>query len=54
MVPVEVGVAEVGGMDGGDVGLHSAVRNHCAHGFPASSSFCYVKCVFILAVVLSA
>lgn len=35
MVPVEVGVAEEGGMDGGAVGLHSAFRNHCAHSFPA-------------------
>lgn len=35
MVPVEVRVAEEGGMDGGDVGLHSAFRNHCTHSFPA-------------------
>lgn len=35
MVPLEVGVAEVRGMDRGDVGMHNAFRKHFAHSFPA-------------------
>lgn len=55
MFPLEVGVTEVRGMDGGDVGMHSAFRKHFAHSFPALLlPCCYVKCVFILAMVVFA
>lgn len=54
MVPLEVGVAEVRGMEGGDVDVHNAFREHFAPSFPARLlPCCYVKCVFILAMVLS-
>lgn len=55
MVPLEVGVAEVRGTNGGDVGVHNAFRKHFAHSFPALLlPCCYVKCVFIPAMVVSA
>lgn len=56
MVPLEAGVAEERRREGGHVGVQNAFRKRFAHSFPARRLLprCYARCIFILAMVLSA
>lgn len=56
MSPLEVGVAEVRGTGGGEVGVENVFSKHFAYNFPAHllPPCRFVQGIFIPAVVLSA